>query len=41
MTSGGADFQRAFDGLLTFHVGEIEVVLVRLIEQPGKVHACG
>ena len=38
--AGRGDFQRPLDGLLAFHIGEIEFVLARLIEQPGQVHAC-
>ena len=40
VSAGRGDFQRALDGLLTFHIGEIEFVLARLIEQSGEVHAC-
>ena len=40
MPAGGGDFQRALDRFLAFHIGEIEFVLVRLIEQCGQVHAC-
>jgi len=33
------DFQGALDGLLAFHIGQIEFVLVRLIEQSVQVNA--
>src|SRR6266536_1249667 len=36
VSAGRGDFQRAFDRLLAFHVGEIEFVLARLIEQSGQ-----
>jgi hypothetical protein len=32
VSSSGGDFESALDGLLAFHVGEIEFVFMRLIE---------
>ena len=37
--AGSGDFLRAFDGFLAFHIGEIELIFVWLIEQPGQVNA--
>jgi hypothetical protein len=40
VSAGRGDFQRAFDGLLAFHIGEIELVLVRMLENARDVHPC-
>jgi hypothetical protein len=38
VTSGGGDFERALDRFLAFDFGEIELVVVMIVEQRAEIH---